>query len=74
MMGDWILLSGQDPSTFFIDKIYKFCSCQQQQRDRISTDHLQQQDQICAYPSNKESSRSTAACAADDTQSKDTKQ
>jgi hypothetical protein len=43
--GDWILLSGRDPSTFlsvisanffYIDKINKFCGCRQQyQPDRI---------------------------------------
>jgi hypothetical protein len=28
--GDWILLSGQDPSTFFVDKISKFFGYRQQ--------------------------------------------
>jgi hypothetical protein len=37
----------------FIDKISKFYGCRQQQRDRISTDHLQQQGQICEYRSKK---------------------
>jgi hypothetical protein len=37
----------------FIDKISKFYDCRQQQRDRISTDHLQQKGQICEYRSKK---------------------
>jgi hypothetical protein len=47
------LLSGRDPLTFFVDKIIKFCGCRQQLRHRVSLDHLQQQDQICAYTSKK---------------------
>jgi hypothetical protein len=36
------LLSGRDPSTFFIDKIIKFCGCRQQ-LDRFNKIHHQQQ-------------------------------